>query len=134
MCGLFEVKPETFLLPSDEITTFADTFGARTQHWNGVDVTINARMDNGLVLQGGISSGRTSSDSCELNANLNNPSPLYCATETPFLTQVKFLGSYPLPHDIQLSGTLQSLPGREVLVANVTYNRRFEVGVGRHQW
>ena len=121
LCGLFEVNPTTFVLLDDEITTFADNFGTRTSHWTGVDVTMNARMDNGLLLQGGVSSGRTSNDQCELNANLNNPGQLYCATQTAMLTQVKFLGSYTLPYDIQVSGTFQSLPGQNVL-ANVTYS------------
>ena len=46
-------------------------------------------------------------------------------------TQVKFLGSYPLPYGIQLSGTLQSLPGQEIL-ANVTYTGdEISAGLGR---
>ena len=131
LCGLFEVNPETFGVLEDSITTFADDFGTQTEHWNGVDVTINARMDNGLLLQGGVSTGRTSTDQCDLNVNLNNPSQLYCATETPFLTQVKLLGSYTLPYDIQLSGTFQSLPGQQIL-ANVTYTgAELSAGLGR---
>ena len=120
LCGLFQVQPEFQSVAADRITTFADNFGTRTQHWNGVDLTVNARMDNGLLLQGGVSTGKTSRDQCDLNAGLNNPSQLYCKTDTPFITQVKLLGSYTLPYDVQISGTLQSLPGREVL-ATVTF-------------
>ena len=131
LCGLFEINPQAFGLLDDEITTFADTFGTQTQHWNGVDVTINARMDNGLLLQGGVSTGRTSSNICDLNANLNNPSQLFCATQTPFLTQVKLLGSYTLPYDVQISGTFQSLPGQQIL-ANVVYTgAELSAGLGR---
>ena len=130
LCGLFEITPTLFGL-EDEITTFADTFGNRKRHWTGVDFSINARMDNGLLLQGGVSTGRTSNDQCDLNANLNDPSQLFCATQTPFLTQVKLLGSYPLPWDLQISGTFQSLPGQQIL-ANVVYTgAELSAGLGR---
>jgi len=114
LTGLYEVSPAKYGA-EDAITTTADNFGMRQQHWNGIDFTVNARMNNGLLVQGGVSSGFTSTDACDLNANLNNPSQLFCSTKTPFLTQVKLLGSYTLPYDIQLAGTFQSLPGQQVL-------------------
>lgn len=127
MCGLYEVKQAKFGI-ADQFTTAAENFGKRTQHWNGGDFTVNARMANGVLLQGGVSTGRGTQDQCEVNANLNNPagdadirtSALHCATQEPFLTQVKFLGAYTLPYGIQIAGTFQSLPGQEIL-ANVTY-------------
>ena len=88
-------------------------------------------MDNGLLLQGGVSTGRQSEDDCELAAALDNPSTLYCAWQTPFLTQVKFLSSYTLPYDIQIAGTFQSLPGNEIL-ANMTFpSSQISAGLGR---
>ncbi|MCH8348028.1 MAG: hypothetical protein IH901_06005, partial [Proteobacteria bacterium] len=33
----------------DEITTFADNFGGESESWDGVDVTIDARLDNLLI-------------------------------------------------------------------------------------
>ena len=131
LCGLFEISDAAFGTAADNITISADNFGSRTSHWNGVDITFNARMDNGLLLQGGLSTGKTSTDICDLNANLNNPSQLYCKTDTPFLTQVKLLGSYTLPWDVQIAGTLQSLPGQQ-LQANVTYTQAdIEAALGR---
>ena len=41
------------------MTTFADNFGKQYEHWNGVDVTINARTANGMMVQGGLGTGRT---------------------------------------------------------------------------
>jgi hypothetical protein len=44
----------------------------------------------------------------------------FCHVETPFLTQVKLLGSYVLPLDISVAATYQNLPGPNIL-ANATY-------------
>ena len=38
------------------------------QHWNGVDFNANARLQNGILLQGGISTGRTSTNNCDVVA------------------------------------------------------------------
>ena len=39
--------------------TFETDFGdARTQYWHGVNVSVNARLANGLTFQGGTSTGR----------------------------------------------------------------------------
>ena len=38
--------------------TFASDYGKWTNYWHGVDVVLNARLQNGLVLQAGSSTGR----------------------------------------------------------------------------
>ena len=130
LCDLFEVTPAKFG-QVENLRTGTDSFGKQQQHWNGIDLTVNARMDNGLLLQGGVSTGRQSEDDCEFAAALDNPSTLYCAWQTPFLTQVKFLSSYTLPYDIQIAGTFQSLPGNEIL-ANMTFpSSQISAGLGR---
>ena len=121
LCGLFDVDPAKAGL-IDDITTSADNFGTQQQHWNGVDFTVNARMQNGLLLQGGLSTGKTTTDDCDLVSKLDNPSSLYCHTETAFITDVKLLGAYTLPYDIQIAGTFQSIQGPEIL-ASVNYSR-----------
>jgi hypothetical protein len=105
----------------DNYTTFADNFGKRYEHWNGVDVSVSARMRVGLTLQGGISTGRTSTDNCDLYPAVPEVSLLfgiiatpreYCHVDTKFLTQVKFLGTYLVPKvDVQFGATFQSTPG-----------------------
>ena len=126
--GLFDVNPSKFGVPTNNLATFADHYGKQIQHWNGVDVTVDARPRGGMFLQGGISTGKIVTDNCEVVAkvpesllaaqnltvaNAGTWLPLqYCHQESPFQTQVKFLGSYTLPKvDVQFSGTLQSLVG-----------------------
>ncbi|PYR64182.1 MAG: hypothetical protein DMF88_23665, partial [Acidobacteria bacterium] len=117
--GLRDLKPGSFGRPSDNRITFANEFGRYIRHWNGVDVSVNARVREGVLLQGGLSTGRTSTDNCDLVEQLPElaaATPLgYCHIDTKFLTQVKFLGSYTVPRiDVQVSGSMQSVPGPEV--------------------
>jgi hypothetical protein len=105
----------------DNFITRASTYGKQTEHWNGVDVSVVARPRNGLLVQGGTSTGRTSLNSCEIRAKLpetamTNP---FCDTTTPWLTSIKFLSSYLVPRiDMQVSATLQNIAGP---VANANY-------------
>ena len=68
--GLYDVKPEKFSVPSDNYVTFSDSYGKQIQHWNGIDVTVNARVSQRLLFLGGLSTGRTSTDYCEIAAKL----------------------------------------------------------------
>jgi hypothetical protein len=121
--GLYEVNANR-VGAVDNYTTFADNFGKQIEHWNGFDLTVNARPGNGIVLQGGLSTGRTSLDNCDLRAKLPEITLLAggvavpqqnCHSDTNFLTQYKFLGTYLLPKiDVQLAATFQSTPGPEV--------------------
>ena len=38
----------------------------RRAYWHGVDTTVNARLRNGLIFQGGTSTGRGVRDRCEI--------------------------------------------------------------------
>ncbi len=134
--GFRNLKPTSFGRPSDNYVTFADEYGKLTQRWNGVDVSVNARIRNGLLLQGGLSTGRTTSDNCEIVEVLPELSPLtsqdYCRVNTNFLTQVKLLASYTIPRvDVQLSGSFQSIPGPEVLANFVAPNALVAPSLGR---
>ena len=82
--GLYNLNPSRFGLPADNFVTRARRFGDQTERWNGVDVTMNARPRSGLTLQGGVSTGKTTTDNCEIVAKLDNPSPLYCHVESTF--------------------------------------------------
>jgi hypothetical protein len=115
------------IIPADNRLTFASNYGDWIENWQGFDVSVNARLPQAALLQGGISTGRTLTDNCEVREKLpeltvtNGISPLYpyCHVETPYLTQFKLLGAYTIPRiDVQAAVTVQSIPGPQ-LAANV---------------
>ncbi len=135
---LYDLKPEVVAggIPTDIYVTAADSLGTMYTHWNGVDVSVKARLPK-LVVSGGLSTGKTAIDNCDIvkqviavQANTVTTTsaglvpfatgPLYCQQDTKFLTQVKGYAAYTLPWEVQLAGTFQSIPG-QVLAANVTY-------------
>ena len=146
LSGLVDVKPDAFGRAYDGIATFADNFGKQIEHWNGVDVTVNARPGPGLLLQGGTSTGRQTTDNCDVVTSAGpqpptrgatlpvfNPSRLYCHVEGKFLTQLKLLGTLTVPRlDVQLTATFQSLPGPELSAAYTATNADVRSALGRN--
>ena len=138
---LVDIRPEAFGRLPDNITTHADPFGGESRAWNGFDVTLDARLQ-GILLQGGVSTGTTSTDFCSAVAALpetlptragrNDTVPLdYCQASTNWLTQVKLLGSYTLPFDIQVAATLQSQAGPERLAEHTYTAGELAAALGR---
>ena len=115
--------------------TFADNYGKQLEYWHGVDLSANTRLARGILLQGGISTGRTVTDNCEVLAKLPELGTAglpYCRQTTNFLTQVKAIGSYTLPKiDVQVSGTLQSNPGPVIAANYVAANAIIQPSLGR---
>ena len=121
--GLYNITFAALTRPPNNLLTFAKNYGEQLENWQGVDFNVNARLRGGVLAQGGISTGRTLTDSCEIRAAVVESATLnpYCRVETPYLTQLKLLGAYTIPRiDVQFSGTFQSIPGPAV-VANVVY-------------
>ncbi len=128
ICGLHDVKPAKFGVPTQFLTTLSSKYGREIEHWNGVDLSMDARLTRGLRVQAGVSSGRTSTDNCEIVEKLPElittsttalPSA-YCHLDSPFQTQVKGMGSYTIPMvDVQIAGAFQSNPGS---VVQATFN------------
>jgi hypothetical protein len=122
LSNLYDVRPALSGV-TDDFQTFSKAYGRETRHWNGVEVNFTARVRNGLTFQGGTSTGRLTTDTCELREVLPEIGLLdpYCKETPPFTTQFKGLGSYVIPVvDVQVSGTLQSLVGDQ-LSANYSF-------------
>jgi len=76
-------------------------------------------MRNSLMFQGGTSTGRAVTDTCDVTPKLDSPSQRFCRVVAPFATQFKGLMSYTIPKiTVQVSSTIQSLPGAS-LAANL---------------
>jgi len=143
----YDINPDKFGQVNN-LLTFADNYGKKTDVYNGVDVSVNVRLPRGILMQGGFNTGREAVDNCSLVGKVDNPgggitdvnhlsgagnsapllgnitgvaspSPLYCDSFPPYQTQVKLLGSYPLPWGLAASAAFQSVPGPQI---SATYN------------
>ena len=135
IAGLYNLNPAKVGLV-DNYTTFASDFGKQTETWNGMDLSVNARLQNGVLVQGGFSTGRTITDNCEVAAKaataVNNPTQLYCRNVSNFLHQVKLLGTYVVPRiDMNVAATLQSNPGPALLANYIAPNALVQPSLGR---
>jgi hypothetical protein len=130
ICGLYDVTPTKFGR-SDNFVTFASPFGKRTEVFDGVDLGINARLAGGMFLEGGLSTGRVRTNACFV---VDSPQALqFCDVRPPFQTDVKFAGAYTLPRiDIQLSGSIQSLPGATITANYTARNAEIAPSLGRN--
>jgi hypothetical protein len=112
--GFYDVNPNKFGQVNSYVT-LARKFGDQSEVWNGVDVTVNARLENGLVLQGGVSTGAQVTDNCTVEAALPETAGPYCRVEQGLQTQVKLLTTYLIPRiDVQLAATFQNNPGPNI--------------------
>ena len=114
--GLRNVVPTKVGL-TDSFTTWSRNFGDQTSMYNGVLVNLSARMQNGLTVQGGVNSGKTVTDTCEIQAALPEVGVTdpYCHRDPGFVTRVSGLAAYTVPKiDVLLSGTFRSDQGTEL--------------------
>jgi hypothetical protein len=114
---------------TDSYYTTSDDFGGESHYWHGVDVSFNARMRNGLSLQGGTSTGRGVGGTCDmLTSRFGRPSaptlgtaavPIIaagivdgqtsCDVPEPWLTSVRGLAAYTVPKvDVLVSAIFRS--------------------------
>jgi hypothetical protein len=119
----------------DNLYTLADNAGGVINRYNGVDGSVNARLQQGLTVQAGFSTGNVIEDECGLAAqhpdvyissiinggSLGFGSPFigglaqipqsFCHRESGWQTNYKGLASYNVPKiDVLVSGTFHSLP------------------------
>ena len=153
----YDINPNKFGQINNYVT-FANNYGTVTDVYNGIDMNVNARMARGILVQGGFSSGHEVYDNCGVVGKVDNavggpidiqrtgigtpqianitglasPSPLYCHVDPPFQTQVKLLGSVPLPWAITASAAFQNVPGPQVTASYVATNAQIAPSLGRN--
>ncbi|MEQ1870104.1 MAG: hypothetical protein ABL961_08795 [Vicinamibacterales bacterium] len=99
--GLVALKPSAFGRPTRNDNRLDSVYGKQIEHWDAVDVSVDNRLANGLTLQVGTSTGKTTENDCDImnnvpefqDVNLGGVTALrprqYCDRATPFLTQFK---------------------------------------------
>jgi hypothetical protein len=141
----FNQKPGTLPAAQNFVGLSDNLFpGSRViDHWNGFDISLNARLPGGVIFQGGTSTGRQTLDNCDIvdpanagrfgdrsplveslfvSAAADNRGPVgtalpldSCHVQQAWLTQLKFLGSYTVPKIVvQVGASYQYIPGIEL--------------------
>jgi hypothetical protein len=129
VCDLYNISPAKFGL-SQDLVTFAKNFGRQSEVYQGVDLTVNARLPRGVRLSGGLSNGRIVTDRCFV---VDSPEEMrFCNITPPFQTQFRLVGTVTLPWDIQAAATFQSLPGPEITANYVARNEEIRGSLGRN--
>jgi hypothetical protein len=133
VCNLAAIKPGK-LGARQDFVTLASNFGDHTYVNNFFGLTFDARLPSGVVMGGGLDTGRTVEDKCFV---IDSPQALlHCRQVRGWdaTTQFKFHGSLPLPGDVILSGTFQNSPAalnsdrrRGYIMADRAYTRA-EIG------
>ena len=79
---VFSITRDAALRGARTYRTFETDFGdARTQDRHGVNVSVNTRLRNGLMFQGGTSTGRGVVDRCDTLPKIDSPDPRGCARD-----------------------------------------------------
>ena len=133
------------LVAAQNIVTLASNYGDAMEHYNGGDLTLNARLQQGTVVSGGVSLGRVETNYCFVTSSPQGtglpPAQgattaaglLYCNVKPPFQANVKVLGVYPLPRwGVTLAATFQSIPGPLITAANTYTNAVISPSLGRN--
>lgn len=101
--------------------------------FDGVDVNLSGRFDNGATLNGGIAFGNTVIDNCGIA--VDSPQALrFCRTEFTWTDDVQFKinGSHPLPWNLRASFVFQSVPGFPISADYVVTSALAAPSLGRN--
>ena len=151
--GLYNLVPAR-VGQEDLYSQLASNFGEMRENWHGIDLSVNARLQNGLAVQGGTSSGRRLQDNCAVRSvlpetyswastaavqttrvttstgALANP---YCRVVEPFQTSFRGLATYVIPTiDVNVSVTWRSDPGDDLAANYVVSNAVAAPSLGRN--
>jgi hypothetical protein len=144
-------------VPSRGFVTFAKNYGDQTDVYTGLDLGLNVRLPNSVLIQGGLSTGRELYDACDVAGKIDTPaggpvdiqtagittpllttinglagsSRLFCRVAPPYQTQVKLTLAYPLPGRLSASASFQSVPGRQISAAYTVPSSAIRASLGR---
>jgi hypothetical protein len=155
--GLYNLVPGK-VGQEDMYQRLTSEFGDMKENWQGFDISANARLRNGLTVQGGTSTGKRFQDMCDVRAALpesyswdnvlavqttrvttttgtTSTSGLQnysCRVSEPFRTSFRGLTTYTLPKvDVQASVTWRSDPGDELRADYVVTSAVAQPSLGR---
>ena len=130
ICGFYDISPDAFGLQDNQIKLDSE-FGNLTDVYDGVDLLFNARLPQGILLQGGSTYGRAGAT--YVNAGdisglgnytgykvnrcfvVNSPGEeLNCDVNPPYQADFKLTAVYPFPFGVEAATTYQNIPGQEV--------------------
>ncbi len=136
ICDQWNLNPDKVGLGGQTYSTFVSKLPGspkQTEHWNGMDMSVNARLQNGVIVQGGLSTGRTTTDNCEVVVALNqNPSMRNCRPEPGFDRNFKALATYTVPRaQVNLAATFQSTRGPQLSANRIYSNAEVMESLGR---
>jgi hypothetical protein len=134
--GFRALRESAFGRASSSFQTLAENYGDQTEVWTGINVNVNARLAQGIFLQGGTATGRSATNDCEILEALPESSVNglpYCDQQTNWLTQVKGAASYTVPRiDVSIAATYQYLPGPTISANWVVPNATVAPILGRN--
>jgi len=114
LCGLYDIKQAKFGTSGNSLRTFADP-NTRTEVFDGVDFTADARPTSELFVTGGVALGRTAIEDCQVVDSPEAGRPGFCDYTTPWQPRLKVSGAYTLPwYSVQVAGSFQSVAGPEI--------------------
>ncbi len=153
--GLYNLVPSRVGMV-DELAQSSKKFGSQTENWQGFDASVVARLQQGVTVQGGTSTGRRIADACDVRAKLpelgtgptgranssvtanvqittargalsvSNP---YCRVAEPYRTDFRGLATYTIPKvDVLVAATWMSIPGDAVQANFVANNAWIAAG------
>ncbi len=155
--GLYNLVPNK-VGQEDMYQQLSSEFGEMIENWHGIDLSVNARLRNGLTIQGGTSTGRRLQDNCAIRSVLpetyswDNTTAVQttrvsttvgslatsglqnysCRVVEPMRTSFRGLATYAIPKiDVQVSGTWRSDPGDELRADYVVTSATAAPSLGR---
>jgi hypothetical protein len=109
LSGYYDLNPDK-QGQVQSFVTHAKNFGDHVEFYNGFEFNVNARMPGGLQLMGGTITDRRVTENCY---TIDSPQRehAFCRDARPYQTSMKLAGTWPAPYGVQVSGSIQAIPG-----------------------